>query len=169
MISGVKLIDPIYLADKRGAFKKSFYAGAPEEFIVREVFHNISTKNVIRGFHIQGGRHALKKIVNVVFGEIHDVLLDLRPNSKTFLKLNQFTLKDNGPSILIPKGVAHAFRVDSEVAVVNYLTDRFYNSEADTGLRWNSVGYNWDIAEPIVSDRDRDLPDLDQYLKSLGI
>ena len=102
-INGVELIKSIYVEDKRGSFKKSIYESSTNEFLVKEIFHNISKKNVIRGFHLQSGVHAQDKIVNVVYGEIFDVVLDLRPESNTYLEHNQFKLIENGPSLYIPK------------------------------------------------------------------
>ncbi len=58
----------------------------------------------------------------------------------------------------IPDGYAHGFLVLSEQAIVNYSTTSVHNAENDTGIRWDSFGFNWPIDNPILSEKDRHLP-----------
>ena len=87
-----------------------------------------------------------------------DVAVDLRTNSKTYGKSFSIELSsENNKQLFIPKGFAHGFQVLSEIAIVNYKVDNYYNPKSDSGLIWNdkdlSIDWNLDI-KPILSDKD---------------
>lgn len=95
------------------------------------------------------------KLVYVTDGEILDVALDIRPNLESWRKCFSVNLsKSNAKSLYIPKGFAHGFLTLSESATVVYLTSTVHNPNADTGIHWNSFGFDWSTKTPITSERD---------------
>ena len=167
-INGVFLIDNYFASDNRGIFIKSFNKnlfdsnGLDSEF--KENYFSFSKKGVIRGMHFQVPPFDQAKLVTVVEGSIIDVILDLRKDSPTYLKFIDIKLsRENNKSVYIPKGLAHGFGVISEKAILNYLVTSEYNSMYDKGVNYNSIGFRWPIENPIISKRDENLLDLNQF------
>jgi dTDP-4-dehydrorhamnose 3,5-epimerase len=168
MIEGVKIINFIKVKDSRGYFSKifneKFFNINNIKFKTKEHFISFSKKDVIRGMHYQSGRYAQNKLVYVISGKINDVFIDLRKNSKTYLRTQNIVLSSaNNKAIFLPRGVAHGFRVLSESSIIGYLVDNFYNKAHDKGVLWSSINYQWKIKNPNVSKRDKNFPSLDQY------
>lgn len=161
-IAGTYIVNPYVFEDSRGSFVKIYnreiYCRLGIDSETEEIFFSTSKKNVLRGFHFQAPPMEMEKIVWVTSGEILDVVLDLRKESRTYGKCFSITLSsDNCRAIFIPKGVAHAFCVLSDDATVIYQTSRVFSPEKDAGIRWDSAGYDWPITSPIVSDKDNKL------------
>lgn len=100
------------------------------------------------------------KIVRVIKGEIRDVVVDLRADSKTFGKYLAVNLPDANHKILwIPKEFAHGFEVLSDDALVSYTCVGKYMRDYDTGIVWNdsTLAIEWKTTQPIVSEKDRNL------------
>ena len=123
-----------------------------------------SQKNTLRGLHYQNPPYAQTKLVRVLEGEIIDVAVDLRKNSKTYG--NSFAIKltaENKKQLLVPQGFAHGFSVLSETAVVMYKCDQYYNKESEGGIRFDdsTLNIDWGIVlnNAIVSQKDLILPD----------
>ncbi|MBT5213392.1 MAG: dTDP-4-dehydrorhamnose 3,5-epimerase, partial [Pelagibacteraceae bacterium] len=117
-----------------------------------------SYKGVIRGLHFQAPPFEQTKLVRCVSGNILDVAVDLRTNSKTYgMSFSIELSSDNKKQLLIPKGFAHGFQILSETAIVNYKVDNYYNPKSDSGLIWNdkdlSIDWNLDL-KPILSVKD---------------
>jgi dTDP-4-dehydrorhamnose 3,5-epimerase/CDP-3, 6-dideoxy-D-glycero-D-glycero-4-hexulose-5-epimerase len=144
--------------DIRGTFVKTFHeeefrnAGLQTEF--KESYYSLSKKNVIRGMHFQTPPSAHDKLVYVTYGSILDVVLDIRKDSATYGKSISVQLNALNDSIYIPKGCAHGFLTLSDEALVVYNVSSVYNPSADRGLLWNSFDFDWEITDPIISDRD---------------
>lgn len=161
-IKGLYLLNNFVAKDTRGAFIKTFnsesfkHLGFAESF--RESYYSKSHKNVIRGMHFQIPPFDHHKLVYVTHGQILDVVLDLRKSSNTFGEVLSFILNEEESSLLIPKGCAHGFLTLSDTATVVYNVTTVYNQSADSGIRWNSFGFNWDISDPIISARDLEFP-----------
>jgi dTDP-4-dehydrorhamnose 3,5-epimerase len=122
-----------------------------------------STYGVIRGLHAQRGEHAQAKLVSALEGEVLDVVVDLRRDSKSYGKVVTVVLNDvNRHQLFVPRGCFHGFAVLSERATFFYKCDNFYNKEADYGIRYNdpSLGIDWQIPElqRILSEKDTNLP-----------
>jgi dTDP-4-dehydrorhamnose 3,5-epimerase/CDP-3, 6-dideoxy-D-glycero-D-glycero-4-hexulose-5-epimerase len=99
------------------------------------------------------------KLVYVIAGKIHDVCLDLRSNSKTFGKYFDCMLSgDDSYYLYIPKGIAHGFASLEDNTVVHYAQTSCYSQEHDSGIRYDSFGFIWNVRDPIVSDRDKSFP-----------
>ena len=105
--------------------------------------------------HLQLPPHEHIKLVYVTHGEILDVILDLRKNSNTFGEYLTIPITSYSNSLYIPKGCAHGFLTVSEEATVVYNVSTVYNPQADTGIKWDSFGFDWfGVRDPILSERD---------------
>lgn len=167
-LEGVYIIDNFNAADDRGLFVKTFNSNSFKEnkinFEIRESYYSVSKKDVIRGMHFQLPPDDHEKLVYVPFGEIIDVVIDLRKNSPTYKKHISVKLSaENKKAIFIPKGLAHGFKSlqDNTITVYNVATE--YNNEADSGIKHNSFGFNWEVKSPIVSERDNSLEILNNF------
>jgi dTDP-4-dehydrorhamnose 3,5-epimerase len=160
-IKDLLIIEPQLFKDERGFFYESYNKNNLDK-VINVVFvqdnESKSHKGVIRGLHFQAPPFDQTKIVRCVSGNILDVAVDLRVNSKTYGKFFSIELSsENNKQLFIPKGFAHGFQVLSETAIVNYKVDNFYNPKSDSGIIWNdkdlSIDWNLDI-KPIISLKD---------------
>ena len=165
---GVHLFRNETFFDHRGSFTKSFnnsnFKSYNIDFRVKESFNSFSKKNVLRGFHFQVPPYDHSKVVTCVFGEILDVIIDLRKSSDTYLKVFNIKLglENDYCSIYIPPGFAHAFKVLSDFASTSYLTSCEYKQDSDLGILFNSIDFDWG-SDLIVSERDLSFPKLDSF------
>ena len=171
-IEDLLVVEPQLFKDERGFFYESYNKKKLDKNI-KIVFvqdnESKSIKGVIRGLHFQAPPFEQTKLVRCVSGNILDVAVDLRTNSKTYGKSFSIELSSvNNKQLFIPKGFAHGFQVLSNEAIVNYKVDEHYNSDSDSGIIWNdkdlSIDWNLDI-KPILSNKDLKL-DLFKNLKS---
>lgn len=157
--------------DNRGYFMRSYdhdlFAAHNLQTAWMQENQSLSTrKNTIRGLHFLNPPHTETKFIRVVEGEILDVFVDLRKDSETFGRWDSIKLsRDNNNAIYIPKGFAHGFLTLSETVLVQYKVDSVYVAEADSGIRWNdpSVGIDWKVEDPILSERDKNLQFLSDF------
>lgn len=168
-LPGVKIIHPFYREDQRGYFLKSFeqrdYELLGLNNVISEEFDSFSKKGVIRGMHFQKNNPQIK-MVRVIRGCVHDIIVDLRNDSSTYGEYEEFILSEQNHNILwIPEGFAHGFEVLSEDAIMSYKCFGKYEAESDTGIRWNDeeLRLPWKTEFPIVSERDRHLPRFSDY------
>ena len=170
-IEDLILVKPKIFGDNRGFFaecyKKSDFVlnGINVDFVQDN--HSKSSKGVLRGLHYQQSPYAQAKLVKCIKGQIYDVAVDIRPNSKSFGKYVKVELsEDNKYMLYIPEGFAHGFVVLSDEAELIYKTSAEYAPEYDSGIRWDDKDLNidWGIDfEPVLSEKDKNLP----YLKEL--
>lgn len=158
-LQGASLITLPAFYDARGGFVKTFNESALQEagisFELKESYFSISNKDVIRGMHFQLPPHHHSKIVFCPQGAIIDVIVDLRKHSVTYGQYYATELSaDNHQAYYIPEGFAHGFKSITDNAITYYLVSSEYNQANDTGIRYDSIGYEWGIAEPIISARD---------------
>lgn len=161
-LKDVWLIEPTLFGDERGQFLEAFRAeyfkkeGVISDFVQDNI--SVSKKGTIRGLHYQCNPHAQAKLVMAIEGEILDVAVDLRKKSPTFGKSFKVTLSSkNRNMMLIPGGFAHGFSVLSEEATVFYKCSQYYNKESERGIMWNDqdIDIDWEVENPIVSEKDR--------------
>jgi dTDP-4-dehydrorhamnose 3,5-epimerase len=171
-IDGIYLIEPVIFKDERGIFTKIFNKELFKQFNIendfQESYYSISKKNVIRGMHFQLPPYDHSKLIYVVSGSIIDVVIDIRKKSNTYGKfiINELSCF-NKKIIYIPRGFAHGFAVKScDEALVVYMQTSIYNQEHDSGIRYDSFGYNWNIANPIISKRDSNFSTLNKFNSS---
>lgn len=162
-------LNPFY--DLRGELLKPFHAedfrnNLPEElhFEVKETWFTKSKKNVIRAMHLQVGEFACEKIVAIIQGKVHDVILDVRENSPTYGRFFDIILDEKTPKALfIPAGCAHGYKVLDDNSIVMYMANQLHVAKDDVGIRYDSFGFDWDIANPILSEKDKNLPPFGEY------
>ena len=157
-----KIID-----DRRGNFCKIFQDSYFDElggFQPKESYISLSKKGVLRGFHLQVKEAIHGKIITCLAGEILDVFVDLR-EGPSFGKVFSITLSSsNKDTIFIPKGYGHAFlNTNDQDATVLYLAETEHSPMNDVGVKWDSVKFNWPIENPILSDRDKNLPRIENF------
>ena len=167
-LEGCFQIRPFFAEDRRGTFVKTFHSEqfAARQFptIWREEYYSASRKGVVRGMHFQLPPHDHEKLVYCMLGKVLDVIVDLRRASRTFGQHIALELDGaRGDGLLIPKGMAHGFLALSEDAMMAYKVSTVYAPSHDAGIRWDSIGMDWGIDNPIVSDRDRDHPALADF------
>ncbi|NMM24076.1 MAG: dTDP-4-keto-6-deoxy-D-glucose epimerase [Phycicoccus sp.] len=166
-LSGVGRLAIPFHEDVRGCFSKVFARSVLDDlgipFQIDEVYWSTSHCGVIRGLHFQNPGSAVAKIVFCTQGRIHDVVLDLRDGSPTYGQIAEFELTPTTGAVVVPAGFAHGFEVLEGPAITCYLQDGPFSSQGDAGVRWDTAGIGWHIEEPIVSDRDRALPDFAAY------
>ena len=158
-IEDLLIIEPQLFKDERGFFYESYNKNNLDINIVFvQDNESKSYKGVIRGLHFQAPPFDQTKIVRCISGNILDVAVDLRTNSKTYGKSFSIELSsENNRQLFVPKGFAHGFQVLSETAIVSYKVDNYYNPDSDSGLIWNdkdlSIDWNLDL-KPILSKKD---------------
>ena len=162
-LQDARLLRLFAATDDRGEFVKCFHdttlKSAGVDFLLQESYFSISHKNVIRGLHFQLPPHQHAKIVYCPQGAILDVLMDLRKDSSTFGQCHAEVLSaENHCALYIPEGFAHGFKSLTDGSMTAYLVSSEYHKDSDTGLRWDSVGFDWGLEHPIVSPRDASLP-----------
>ena len=160
-IKDLVVIEPQLFKDDRGFFYESYNKKNLDKFFkIAFVQDNESKSNkgVVRGLHFQLPPFEQTKLVRCVSGEILDIAVDIRKNSKTYGK--SFSIKltsENNKQLFVPKGFAHGFQVLSETAIVNYKVDEYYNPDSDSGLIWNDKDLSIDWKQnlkPILSVKD---------------
>ncbi len=155
--------------DERGFFARFFCVNEFDKLgldkNVVQINNSLSKdKGTLRGIHYQLAPKAETKIVRCIKGSLYDVIVDLRPNSPTFLKWFGATLSaENRTMMFVPKGFGHAFLTLEEDTEALYLVTEFYAPEHERGMRWNDpkIGIEWPIEPVIISDKDKNHPDFD--------
>lgn len=152
--------------DERGRFSRTFDAdifranGLETNFIQRSVSFNIK-HGTLRGLHWQADPHGEIKTVRCTRGAVFDVLVDLRKGSATFGKWYGEELTPDAPAMLyIPKGCAHGFQTLADASEIYYEISATYAPHAARGVRYDdpALAIKWPLPNPIISDRDRQLP-----------
>lgn len=150
--------NPTNFIDKRGYLVKNFskFNNKYYNFDIKESFYSLSNKGVIRGMHYMSRIKKQKKIISVIKGQILDVILNINPNSKKFMKYYSYKIseKSHNNSIFINEDYAHGFLTLSDYTIVLYLSSCTYDPNLDFGYRYDSFGFNWKIKNPIISHRD---------------
>lgn len=166
-IAGVLLLHADPVTDDRGFFCRTFDADAarevgilPESFLQDSISRSV--RGAIRGFHIRTGLGE-SKLVRCSYGEIFDVVVDLRPNSLTYRNWESFTLRGDAPATLyIPAGCAHGFQALTEPADVTYRIDRVHDPSEEISIAYDDpeLGIPWPLAVSAISRRDREAASL---------
>ncbi len=159
ILNGAKLLTLPSSIDARGTFVKTFHETSLAKhgisFTLRESYFSLSKKDVIRGMHFQLPPHQHSKIVFCPQGAILDVIVDLRKNSPTYRQFYATGLSGaNHKAYYIPEGFAHGFKSLTDDAITYYLVSSEYSQPHDTGIRYDTIGYDWNVTDPILSARD---------------
>lgn len=161
-IPEVMIIEPTLYKDQRGYFAEMYRQDIyTEKLHVNFVQDNlsISSKDVLRGLHYQLHKPQAK-LVHVLKGSVLDVAVDIRYGSPTFGKYVSVELTaENHKQLFMPEGFAHGFIVRSEKVIFSYKCSNYYDPNDEIGIAWNdpTLAIDWQIANPILSDKDRKL------------
>lgn len=156
----VLVVKPDAFGDHRGFFMETYQgdryhkAGITCKFVQDNLSYSV--KNTLRGLHYQISRPQAK-LVQVITGEIYDVVVDIRPESPTFGQWLGVNLSgENKHQLFVPAGFAHGFCVLSETAHFMYKCSDYYAPEDEGGILWSdaTVGVDWPVSAPIISDKD---------------
>ena len=156
-IEGVKKINYDRFVDFRGSIWTTFLDNKIKNIKFNHDKFSVSNKDVIRGIHYDNKTF---KLVTAVYGEIDQVVVDMRKESDTYRGSLIFNIDDNNRfSILIPPMVGNGFRVRSEVAVYHYklsYTGKYLDADNQYTLKWDdsAIAINWECENPILSNRD---------------
>lgn len=174
-IDGLMIIDPKIFEDDRGYFFEAWNSEkyqshgipGPQERFVQDN-ESRSSKGVLRGLHFQVPPFAQAKLVRVIRGKVMDIAVDMRVGSPTcgkhfFIELSA----ENKRQMFIPVGFAHGFVALEDETIFAYKTTAKYSQMSDVGIRFDDpeLGIAWPITDPIVSEKDRNLPTLAEYLE----
>ena len=144
--------------DHRGYYWTSWREDSIEKIKFKHDKFSLSKKNVLRGLH---GDNKTWKLVTCVYGEIYQVVVDLRETSPTYMKWEKFIINKNSQSlILIPPGVGNAYYVSSNLAVYHYklaYSGKYIDSNEQFTYKWNDkiLDIDWPTDKPILSSRDK--------------
>jgi len=166
-IADIKIIEPKVFGDERGFFYESFSQRLFDEAVGHRVDfvqdnHSRSARGVLRGLHYQLPPFAQDKLVRCTFGEVFDVVVDIRRSSQTFGQWTGHILSaENKRQLWIPAGFAHGFVTLSEHAEFLYKTTQYYAPSHDRGILWNdpAIGIAWPDAGTLqLSGKDQVQP-----------
>ena len=163
MLKGVWIIQPSVSNDLRGNIWTSFLKEEielllPDDLSFKHDKFSESKKNVLRGIH---GDKKSWKLVTCVYGEIHQVVVDCRENSPTYLKWDRYIInKQNNLLVLIPPDMGNSYFVSCAPAVYHYklaYKGDYLDADSQFSLKWNDprIGIEWPTINPILSERDK--------------
>lgn len=160
-LEGALVFEPQLFGDERGFFMETWNyerykkAGLDVKFIQSNL--SKSSKGVLRGLHFQNP-NPQGKLVQIIFGEVFDVAVDIRRGSATFGQWHgEYLSADNHKQFYIPEGFAHGFCVLSESAIFSYMCTNVYDAKSDYSLLWNDpqINIQWPISNPSLSEKDK--------------
>lgn len=170
-LRGCFALEPRVFSDARGRFVKTFQASAFRAAGIEgpfdEDFYSASRRDVVRGLHLQQARRPQPKLVYCVRGAAFDAVVDLRVGSPTYGRFETLELSaERANMVFIGAGFAHGFCALEDDTVLCYKVGSEYSPDDDTGVRWDTAGIPWPTATPIVSDRDRALPPMADFVST---
>jgi dTDP-4-dehydrorhamnose 3,5-epimerase len=172
-LDGVVLVEPPVHGDERGFMLESYARqewtdlGVDVEFVQQN--HSRSSKGTLRGIHFQTSP-GQAKLVRCARGSIVDVAVDLRQDSPTYGEWEAHVLDDEKHhQLFVPVGFGHGFAVLSELADVCYQVSSLYDPATEAGIAWDDpdVAVDWQVTDPLLSERDKKAPTLSEIGSSL--
>jgi dTDP-4-dehydrorhamnose 3,5-epimerase len=173
-IAGALLFLPTPHADERGFFCRTFdrevvaAAGLDPDAFVQDSISR-SAKGVVRGMHVRAGAGEAK-LVRCSYGEVLDVVVDLRKDSPTYRNVEHFELTgDNQVTVYVPAGCAHGFQALTDPADVSYRIDRAHDPSEDVSIAFDDPGLDiaWPLPVSLMSARDKAAPTLAEATRRL--
>ena len=164
---GVWIIEAEPITDDRGAFRrhfcqKEFQKIGLETQIVQTNISENKKKHTLRGFHYQLPPHDEAKVLSCFKGAFFDVIVDLRPNSETFLKWMSIEIKaGDNISIYVPSGCANGYLTLENSTTILYYMSEFYSPGSYTGFRYNDPLFSvkWPAEPAVISEKDSKFDD----------
>lgn len=174
---GAKKIKKKKYQDKRGYLSRVFCYDELKKnkinFSIKQINITLTKKKgTIRGLHFQLPPHSEIKMVSCIKGKIFDVIVDLRKNSKTFLKTHSEILSEkNQKSLIVPKGFAHGFQALEDNCEILYFHSENYNSDYEDGIKYNDpqLSIKWPKNTTNISKRDDNFKLILENFKGLKI
>jgi dTDP-4-dehydrorhamnose 3,5-epimerase len=166
-LKGAFVIEISKIGDERGFFGRSWCKKEMEEHGLNSNIAQINTslskdKGTLRGLHFQVSPYQECKMIRCTRGAIFDVIVDIRPDSPTFLQWFGETLtEDNHKALYSPEGFAQGFITLEENSEITYFSSEFYAPNMDWGVRYNDpqIGIDLPIEPVIISEKDQTWPD----------
>ena len=166
-LPGVYLIEPEPFSDQRGIFRRHFCV---KEFAKHGIVTDVSQSNVsenkfaytLRGFHYQVPPFGEGKTLSCLKGRIYDIIVDLRPDSPTYMQWVDFDLnEENRHSIHIAPGCANAFLTMETNCLIHYYCSQPYTPYAERGIRYNDPAFDFEWPNPpeVISKKDQNHPE----------
>lgn len=162
------IIDLKKIEDDRGFFARAY---CQKEFAEHGIELNWAQANLanskkrgtLRGLHFQKAPYAEAKLMRCIRGAIYDVIVDLRPDSPSYMQwLGVELTAENRRALFVPEGFAHGYLVLEDDSDTFYPTSQFYTPDAEAGVRWNdpAFGIEWPFTDDlIITDKDQSWPD----------
>jgi dTDP-4-dehydrorhamnose 3,5-epimerase len=158
-LAGVLLFLPTPHRDERGLFTRTFDTAIAAEHGLPAFLQDSQSRSgrgVLRGLHGRSGRGEAK-LVRCAHGAVHDVLVDIRPDSPTYGRQAAFRLDDvDFAHLYVPPGFLHGFQALTEIADVCYRIDAPHDPTEDIAVRYDDpgLGIDWPLPVSMISDRD---------------
>jgi len=167
-LPGAFVLDLERREDDRGFFARAWCTNelGDHGLETRLVQANVSfnrRKGTLRGMHMQAAPHAEVKVIRATRGSVLDVIVDLRPDSPTYLGWTGVELSaENGRALYVPEGFAHGYQTLEDDTETFYLVSEFYAPDAERGVRWDDPAFGIEWPDPdgaILSEKDASWPD----------
>jgi dTDP-4-dehydrorhamnose 3,5-epimerase len=169
-LKGAVIIDLERREDSRGYFARAF---CQKEFAAHNLKPTIAQANIasnirkgtLRGMHFQYPPAAETKLVRCTRGAIIDIIVDLRPESATYLEHIAVELnEENQRALYVPERFAHGYQALRDGTDTSYQVGEFYTPEAEGGLMYNDprLGLRWPLPISVISEKDQKFPALDE-------
>ena len=175
-IDGVLILTPARFGDHRGFFSESWNRRTLEEAGVHlpdfvQDNHSVSARaGTLRGLHYQAPPHAQGKLVRCGRGALLDVAVDARRGSPTYGRHVAVELTaDNGRQLWVPAGMLHGFVTLTDDTEIVYKCTDYYDRASDGAVRWDSVGVDWGVTDPVLSDKDAAAPAFADWQSPFGV
>lgn len=165
-LPGAFIIDLDRKSDHRGFFARSFCRDEFEAHGLNPAVVQCNTsfnheRGTLRGMHYQVPPAPEAKLVRCLRGAIYDVIVDMRPDSPTYLRHFGIELSDeNRTALYVPEMFAHGYQALSDGAEVLYQVSAFYAPDCERGLRHDdpALGIVWPAPVTVISDKDKAWP-----------
>jgi dTDP-4-dehydrorhamnose 3,5-epimerase len=166
-LPGAFIIEIERLVDERGFFARTWCSDEFKENGLPSQMKQASTsfnrqKGTLRGMHFSTAPCKEAKLVRCTAGSIADVIIDIRPDSPTFLKHTTVELSaESRNALFVPPGFAHGYQTLEDDTEIYYMMTEEYRSGHADGFRWNDpvFGISWPEADRIIFQRDEEYPD----------
>ncbi len=165
-IEGAYVIELKKFSDARGFFSRVWCKKTFAELGLNAEISQINSSfneftGTLRGMHYQKSPDQEVKVMQCIQGSIFDVIVDMRPDSATYLEWFGVELSQNdGQLLYVPQGCAHGYQTTSPGSSVLYPSSHFYVPESESGLRWDdpAIGIEWPLEPVGISEKDRSWP-----------
>lgn len=164
--NGLLIIHPEIIGDSRGWFFEIYNearfrieTGINASFVQDN--ESMSNKGVVRGLHFQIPPKSQSKLIRVSRGSVLDVVVDLRRSQPTYKQWFSIVLTaESHTQLYVPEGFAHGFSVLEDQTLFTYKCSNYFSKEYERCIRWNdpSIGIDWNVDQPVLSERDSNAP-----------